>query len=652
MASGRFSIASNDFMRDKMERWNAKLLELSDDELGSDDEYCPSWLKPQKNHELYRSQLQARRTANHILCGTLLQQAKRKPLIQDTQSKLEVRKLGRVCDNKELLNPFQKALVKFIETEIEYCHSLCVIIRTYAYLLEKERYSSLFSPQERQLLFQDIQTFAELSRNMILDLTERMKKSNPTWDSASDIRPVISWDLAEVATHFPHSNITEFVVHANAEKVQFEPFLHEFFKSLQFRDSAIAYFASHAFRMVVIKEGTDLCGTEGQNWLIDADLSLKKMGITKSLESLLVEPIKRLKQYPVLLNDLIDTASTSESEINTHELKLALMCLNYVIDSCKRVRPISSHQEMQSFRQQETGADINSKTNVEVTSNEEKETKDISSDVGSETMHLNKTKGTALFGEFSSLNPGEVNNHGSYVILVILFQEKLKRLKSIKNAMTHCSENLSIFMDLQQRYADMWKQFLHNNLVGIHSPNNYIESIYSCYVDKISNLTIATHKFIDNIESRIVVAISAVLPICEAFTKQIREHKKLRSAHLAYIRDCDQSSSKANILHPKYNKAQRSINIENILKQRLPHLILLLNSLVADIFLKLKNMFMDWSMQWTGERSHNEYVELLLSSTKETLAPHLDIITFYNNAIQITKEALQDNPRYASWFEK
>lgn len=645
MASGRFSIASNDFMKDKVERWNAKLLELSNDELGEDDEYCPTWLKPQKNHELYRSRHQARRTANQILCGKLLQR-EIKPPNQDSGSegsKLEAKKKERTYDRENLLNPFQEALVKFMKTEIEYYHCLCIFIRTYAYLLKNDRYSNLFSPQERLLLFYDIETFAKLSQNMIFSLTERMKTSNPTWDSASDAKHVVSWDLAEVTADFPDSNITEFVVHANAEKVQLEPFLHEFFKSIKFRDSTIAYFASHAFRMAIIKEGTDLCGTEGRNWLIDADLSLKKMGISKSLENLLVEPIERLMQYPVLLERLIDTAATSDSEINTHELKLALMCLNYVIDSCKRVCPVGSHLEMQSLRQQETGVDTRSKTNLDVTSKEE---------VGSEIMRPIKTKDTAFVGDFSSLNSGEVNNNGTYVILVILFQEKLKRLKSIRKAMVHCSGNLCIFMDLQQKYADMWKQFLHNTLVGIHSPNNYIESIYSCYVDKMTNLAIATHKFVENIENRIVEAISAVLPVCEAFMKQVREHKKLRSAHLAYIRDCDQSSSKSNISHPKYNKAQRSINIEKILKQRLPLLILLLNALVADIFFKLQNMFMDWNMQWTGERSHNEYLLLLLSSTQETLAPHLDIISFYNNAIKITKDALQDNPRYASWFEK
>ena len=119
-----------------------------------------------------------------------------------------------------------------------------------------------------------------------------------------------------------------------------------------------------------------------------------------------------------------------------------------------------------------------------------------------------------------------------------------------------------------------------------------------------------TQLLVEELDSKLISAITLVLTYCDEVKIQIQMHRKLRSSYVNYIKECEQNKHKPNIFQKTNSKAQTCINIENQLKDKLPQLLQYLSTFVSLLQNHSNRLYLNWLKQQIGERSLHEFEQL------------------------------------------
>ena len=254
-----------------------------------------------------------------------------------------------------------------------------------------------------------------------------------------------------------------------------------------------------------------------------------------------------------------------------------------------------------------------------------------------------------LFAPREKLSP---KGGGQYVYLITSFRDKYYKIKDVQTTFELFSSLLTEFMQQQSKYAKLWKQFLQETDAPHDGPGHFIDSIYSSYVDKMEIQLLRTQLLVEELNSKLISAISLVLTYCDEIKIQIQIHRKLRSSYVNYIKECEQNKHKPNIFLKTNSKAQTCINIENQIKDKLPQLLQYLSTFINLLQNHSNRLYLNWLKQQIGERSLHEFEQLRNPSlsNKDAKSTHADIIQFYHNNMQLTKLALEEGHQGLSYF--
>ena len=649
------------------------VVNISDSDLESDQEgleddiFCPSWLKPKAI-----SQAPSSNTSDTSFLRFKEQyNTNTNPTIKSNKRNLELSSLSYIqvpippqkkkidspihnsfFSQPDLLNQFQKILIEIIETEIDYFKSLHLCQSVYSSLLSNvAEYKNILTSQEKLLIFQDIILLTEISKTFIKSTIDNLKQCNGFTNAKSLQKFELDEDDQNVFNH----NIRQLVINSNIHKLDIGLSIHKLFKATNFKPTILAYFAKHNFRMKILNGKLTYGGPAVGKWLKEANFLTKSKTKSWSLQTILIQPMQRIMKYPLLLKQLIDSSNAISSDVQKHELNLALIKINLIIDECNTQESLSSFEEidikskqvMLDKKRQDTIYDSNLERCVPIENDLRLNvaTKDSIPSKGRSWLPIRNI----LFAPREKLPP---KRGGQYVYLVMSFRDKYNRIKGIQTTFELFSSLLMEFMQQQSKYARLWKQFLQETDTPRDGPAHYIDSIYSSYVDKMDIQLLMTQLLVEELDSKLISAITLVLTYCDEVKIQIQMHRKLRSSYVNYIKECEQNKHKPNIFQKTNSKAQTCINIENQLKDKLPQLLQYLSTFISLLQNHSNRLYLNWLKQQIGERSLHEFEQLRNPSlsNEDAKSTHADIIQFYHNNMQLTKLALEEGHQGLGYF--
>lgn len=645
----------------------------SDPEGFEDDIFCPTWLKPK-----IISQAPSSNTSDTSFLNFKEQYDISNP-IKANKRNLELSSLSyfqvpmasqkkkidspihkSFFSQPEQLNQFQKVLIEIIETEIDYFKSLNLCQTVYSsLLLNVAEYQNILTSQEKMLIFQDITLLTKISKTFIKSTIESLKLCNGFINTQSLQKFELDGDNQNLFNY----NIRQLVINSSVHKFDIGLSIHQLFKATSFKATILAYFAKHNFRMKILNAKLTYGGPAVSKWLKEADFLTKSKTKNWSLQTILIQPMQRTMKYPLLLKQLIDSSNGISSDVQKHELNLALIKINLIIDECNTQESLGSYEEidkkikqtMLDKKRRETIYDANFEKCIPLEN-------ELRLDVAAQESIPSKGKGrTPSKGKgwlpirnilFAPKEKFPAKPGGQYIYLVTSFRDKYNRIKGLQATFEMFSGQLIEFMQQQSKYASLWKQFLQETDAPHEGPAHYIDSIYSSYVDKMETQLLKTHLLVEELNSKLISAITLVITYCDEVKIQIQMHRKLRSSYVTYIKECEQNKHKPNIFQKTHTKAQTCINIENQLKDKLPQLLLYLSTIVNLLQGHSNRLYLNWLREQIGERSLLEFDQLRnpQMSKEDAKSTHADIIHFYHNNMQLTKLALEEGHQGLDYF--
>mmetsp|Transcript_3951 Transcript_3951/g.4384 ORF Transcript_3951/g.4384 Transcript_3951/m.4384 type:complete len:681 (+) Transcript_3951:132-2174(+) len=644
----------------------------SDPEGSEDDIFCPSWLKPKVisqtpsivtsdtsylNFKKQHESNPIRTNKRNLELGSL-------PYVQapmaSQKKKIDSPIHRSFFSQPEQLNQFQKVLIEIIETEIDYFKSLNLCRTVYSsLLLNVAEYKNILTSQEKLLIFQDIVLLAEISKTFIKSTIDSLKLCNGFTNAQS----LQKFELENDNQNFFNHNIRQLVINSNVHKLDIGSIIHQLFKATNFKPTILVYFAKHNFRMKILNGKLTYGGPAVSKWLKEADFLTKSKTKSWSLQTILIQPMQRTMKYPLLIKQLIDSSNSISSDVQKHELNLALIKINLIIDGCNTQESLSSFEEIDKKSKQaildkkkrDTFYDANLEKCIPLEN-------ELRLDVATkESTPSNCKSSTPSKGKswlpirnilFAPKEKLPVKRGGQYLYLVTSFRDKYNKIKDLQTSFEMFSCQLIAFMQQQSKYASLWKQFLLESDASHDGPAHYIDSIYSSYVDKMETQLLKTHLLVEELNTKLISSITLVITYCDEVKTQIQMHRKLRSSYVTYIKECEQNKHKPNIFQKTYSKAQTCINIENQLKDKLPQLLLYLSIFVNLLQSHSIRLYLSWLREQIGERSLLEFKQLRNPSLskEDAKSTHADIIQFYHNNMQLTKLALEEGHQGLDYF--
>lgn len=655
------------------------VVNISDSDLESDprgyedDIFCPSWLKPKvitqapsivTSDTSYLNFKEQHNISNSIRTNKRNLELSSLPYAQapmaSQKKKIDSPIHRSFFSQPEQLNQFQKVLIEIIETEIDYFKSLDLCRTVYSsLLLNVAEYKNILANQEKLLIFQDIVLLAEISKTFIKSIIDCLKVCNGFTNAQSLQKFELENDNQNLFNH----NIRHLVINSNIHKLDIGSIIHQLFKVTNFKPTILDYFAKHNFRMKILNGKLTYGGPSVSKWLKEADFLTKSKTKSWSLQTILIQPMQRTMKYPLLIKQLIDSSNSISSDVQKHELNLALIKINLIIDGCNAQESLSSFEEIDKKSKQtilekkrrDTFYDANLEKCIPLEN-------ELRLDVATqETTPSNCKSSTPSKGKswlpirsilFAPKENLPVRRGGQYLYLVTSFRDKYNKIKDLQTSFEMFSCQLIAFMQQQSKYASLWKQFLQESDASHDGPVHYIDSIYSSYVDKMETQLLKTHLLVEELNTKLISSITLVITYCDEVKIQIQMHRKLRSSYVTYIKECEQNKHKPNIFQKTYSKAQTCINIENQLKDKLPQLLLYLSTFVNLVQSHSIRLYLSWLREQIGERSLLEFKQLRNPSLskEDAKSTHADIIQFYHNNMQLTKLALEEGHHGLDYF--
>lgn len=643
----------------------------TDKESFDDDIYCPTWLKPSNRSHTVSTYNTSEEIDFHLT--EPIKKPNKRPV--DTislfsnqnvlDSYLSIKPQYKKIDSpiqssffilNDVTNKFQKVLIELIESEIEYFKNIYLCQSIYNSLLQNvSEYRNIFTNQERLLLFQEIIALTGISKDFIESIINRLVLSS----GFSNKKSIYKCEGLQDDKIFNY-NIRQLVVNSDLNRLDIVATVQKLFKLSNFKPTILDFLAKHNFRIRLLNHRISYGGPSVNKWLKEANFLIKFKSKSWSLETILIQPLQRLMKYPLLLKQLIDASNCLASDSQRHDLNLALIKINLIIDESNTQDSLSSFDQISEKNSQLIKckkAEVSYDANLEKLIPGEDEIKLGAAPKGAATEKVASTGRSWNPLKDFLFAPKErmvFKSEGQYTILVTSLRDKYYQIKGIQTAFESFSRLLVEFVEQQSKYAKLWKHFLHENEILSNDTGNFNDSIYSIYVDKMKLQTRVTQMLAEEINTKIISATVLVLSYCDHIKAQIQLHRKLRGSYIEYIKECEQNKHKPNIFQKTYSKAQTCINIENQLKDKLPSLLQYLNEFVNLLRSHFTRLYLDWLRQQIGDRSLHEFEELrnLLITEGDAKNRHADIVQFYKNNMQLTKAALEEGHKGLDYFHR
>lgn len=531
---------------------------------------------------------------------------------------------------------FKKEIAKFIEAEMEYCQTLYYGQSIYATLLEEDRtLQTLFSKEEKQLLFRDYGVLLDLSKSFLKKVIDQLISSSAFKDSSS-------WNkLVDIGSHniFSDYNLTEMVINSDFVKFSFGTLLHSHLNNPKYRKAITSCLATWDFRCQVLNRALTQKADLGKDWIKAGQYMMKCRSVNQTLEDFFEAPKAILNSYPTLIKKLVDSASDQQSNYERHELNTSLIALNLIKDRIKKQRQLSSFEEVGISRFPKKGQDkVSGYCIGEYNNNLEKrisEDYEFKIDVAEARIPSGKHPGTSQKTDppFSPQEKLPPKTSGVYYQLVRSFKRKNSYILEFNGSIHEICEIIIKFIERQHRYAIRWNETLENKISG---------SLYACYIEKMQFYLNMSQKLVADIKTRVMNVLNTIMSILHEIDLRLKDHKKLRATYIKYVKDLEENKTKPNVFNKKYHSAKACVKFEADLKVKLPKLFELLDSIIFYVWSSFNKLLIAWVHSLVGERHLEDFGHLRSQQEKTKLSKNQDIIAYYTNAINLNNMALEE----------
>ncbi|ODV59346.1 Fus2p [Ascoidea rubescens DSM 1968] len=461
----------------------------------------------------------------------------------------------------------------------------------------------------------------------------------------------------------------------NCKELNIGGYLVEFFND-EFLDSYIYYLNNHKKQIEELKKKIKFSEPIVQKWLNECKFFTKSKTNIWDFESLLNKPIQRIVKYKLLVNNLISSYCVELGSKNDVDNDKILEDLNTAREEIYEI-----HEKIVTRKNQITttfDATYNGTMDDQRTLNRSKSTSNAScnqsqvlndfSDLFSEILPAvssvsflfatskknNRITSSIITKKINDTVKLAPKSRQEYIRLVLIFKFKYELLKRYKHDMLEVIQTIENFSNSQFSFAESWRILIEmfNPELPRDFDAHFIKSSYTNYLEKLGSQKQKTRVVILLIEERIIQKLTSALQYCDEVRAKINDHRSKRKEYVKYIKENEKKGPFNNKLFGQINedviasgldfkkskkyevsdKAQSYIYTENMVKDELPQIILLLDELVKSCYLSFMKIFAD------------EWLKAVLMDNRKIdqkkLYPDRAIIDAYNMTVKSTKEAL------------
>ena len=191
------------------------------------------------------------------------------------------------------------------------------------------------------MLFQEIIALTGISKDFIESIINRLVLSS----GFSNKKSIYKCEGLKDDKIFNY-NIRQLVVNSDLNRLDIVATVQKLFKLSNFKPTILDFLAKHNFRIRLLNHRISYGGPSVNKWLKEANFLIKFKSKSWSLETILIQPLQRLMKYPLLLKQLIDASNCLASDSQRHDLNLALIKINLIIDESNTQDSLSSFDQI------------------------------------------------------------------------------------------------------------------------------------------------------------------------------------------------------------------------------------------------------------------------------------------------------------------